>query len=425
MQRLLPRITIYHTVVIPAAALGLFAAMLFLRYTTEIQTQELKFTLNALAARENAVDAADLLVRLNAELSQNKFVSSRQRLPLKELQNLAAFGEHVGPDEAAMADNASAQWTRRLITVIQRLAGIDPPSHIYSANGVDLLTLGYNLERRRFFAEALVTFRKVLGNPESAEVENFARLHAGYCLFFLGEYSLVRDEWQMAQKNGTAQNQKLASRLLAWLDAFEGRRSVAARQVNSRRRAEALFEILAYKESLEALLAVAERGRDPQYYYLKGRVYEGPGKFEAAAEEYARTLALAPKSEVAQLANRRLLLMGTLYRNDKRLAEAATKRAEIFGDTSFLAALARVRDGKLAPEESLTSAAIYRQILATQKAPPVAPVVRIVRIRTHDGAVITGRLSGSDATHVVLINDNGRLRIPKADILSQENVSGN
>lgn len=409
---------------LPLALLSLVAALSFLRYTTEVQTHELQFRLNALSLRESAVDASDLLVRLKAEQSQNGRYLKPQSLPLQELQNLAAFGEHAEPAAQAGGVTVPEQLVRRVIAALQRLAGIDPPAHIYAANGVDLLTLGYNLERRRYFAEALVTFKKVIGSDTRADVDDFARLHAGYCLFFLGEYTLARAEWQTTLKSSMPQNQHLAARLIAWLDTFEKQRTQAVRLANARRRAESLYGILAYKESLEALLLVAENRRDPDYHYLRGRVYEGPGKFAAAAEEYARTLALAPKSGAAQLANRRLLLMGSVYRNDRRLAEAATKRAEIFGDTSFLAAIGQLGQSANAADTSLAGEAVYRQILATQSAPPVAALVRTVRVRTHDGAVITGRLTASNATHVVIVNESGRLRIPRSDISSQENVSG-
>jgi tetratricopeptide (TPR) repeat protein len=424
MQITIYRPSLYHAVVLPIAFLALVAALGFLRYTTDVQTHELQFRLNALSLRESAVDASDLLVRLTAEQSQNSNALRPQQLPVQELQNLAAFGEHTQPAEYAEGETAAAQLVRRVIAALQRLAGIDPPGHIYAANGVDLLTIGYNLERRRYFAEALVTFRKVIGQDARADVDDFARLHAGYCLFFLGEYALARSEWQTTQTTGMPQNQRLASRLIAWLEAFEKQRTQAARLANARRRAESLYGILAYKESLEALLAVAEHGRDPGYHYLRGRVYEGPGKFEAAAEEYARTLALAPTSGAAQLANRRLLLMGSFYRNDKRLTEAATKRAQLLGDTGFLAVLGQLGKSTNAADTSIAGDAVYRQILATENSPPVAALVRTVRVRTHDGAVITGRLTASNATHVVIVNESGRLRIPRSDISSQENVSG-
>ena len=418
------RFSFYHAAVLPLAGLVLLASLGFVRYTTEVQTLELQFRLNALAVRERTVDAADLLLRLEAEQRQNVLSKSRRALPHEELENLAAFKEQVQPEFTADQASLPERLVRRSITWLQRVAGIDPPSYVYSANGVDLLTLAYNLERRRYFAEALVTFKKVIGREQGALVEDFARMHAGYCLFFLGEYRLARSEWATTKQSELPHNRQLAGRLLQWLDRFEAGLSKAAALKSARRRAESLYSILAYKESLEALLEITEHEREPAYYYLRGRVQEAPGNYQAAADDYANTLARDKTGDVAALANRRLLLMGTFYRNDTRLADAASKRAAALGDTDFLTTLSRFRQPAMGPEDRLTRETVYDQLLATSHPAPVAAFVRFVRVKTHDGGIITGKLVAADSKHVVLVNDSGRFRIPRADIAAQENVSG-
>ena len=46
------RFSFYHAAVLPLAGLVLLASLGFVRYTTEVQTLELQFRLNALAVRE-------------------------------------------------------------------------------------------------------------------------------------------------------------------------------------------------------------------------------------------------------------------------------------------------------------------------------------------------------------------------------------
>ncbi len=423
------QVTIYHLVVLPLALLSTLASLGFLRYTTELQSREMQYRLGVLSVRSETIDAADLLVRLKAEQAQNALKPARAQLPKEELATLAAFTEfHYSPasqNGMLFAEKLVSQMMKGL----QRLAGIDPPEHVYAENGVDLLALAYNLERRRYFGEALVTFKKVYLAEHLPAVHDFAGLHSGYCLFFLGEYKLAREAWLAVAETGGLHNQHLARKLLLWLQKFEHSRARASRVADRRRRAESLYRILAYKESLEALLAMADRERDAAYYYLRGRVNEGPGNYGAAVEDFSQIVKMAPRGDLAVSANRRMLLMGTAYRPDEQLARQSAARARAAGDTAFLGVIAPLN--AIAPAASITTgsemqseAAIKSLIGPAKPKPAAAAPLRYVRIRTHDGAIITGRLLELNRTHAVLLNENGRFRIPRADIASQENVSG-
>jgi hypothetical protein len=193
------RFSFYHAAVLPLAGLVLLASLGFVRYTTEVQTLELQFRLNALAVRERTVDAADLLLRLEAEQRQNVLSKSRRALPHEELENLAAFKEQVQPEFTADQASLPERLVRRSITWLQRVAGIDPPSYVYSANGVDLLTLAYNLERRRYFAEALVTFKKVIGRSRAHSSKILRACTPGIAFFFWA--NIVSREANGPQRN--------------------------------------------------------------------------------------------------------------------------------------------------------------------------------------------------------------------------------
>ena len=424
------QLSFYHLIILPLALLSTVLSLGFLRYTTELQSREMAFRLKVLSVRANTIDASDLLLRLQAEQLQNATKPSKARLPKQELATLAAFTEQndVGVSEDAMP--FVEKLMHRVMVGLHRVTGIRPPEHVYAENGVDLLALGYNLERRRYFGEALVTFKKVYATEHLAQVQDFAGLHSGYCLFFLGEYALAREAWVSVAQTGVGHNRLLAQKLVAWLQAFERNRANAGRVFDRRRRAQALYRILAYKESLETLLAIADRERDAAYFYLRGRVNEGPGNYPAAAEDYSRTFNLGPRSDLAVSANRRLLLMGTVYRQNEPLAQESKARAMAAGDTVFLRlippelAVPQAQSTGITSAEAKSEAAFQALVAPANEPRRVAAPPRFVRIRTHDGAVITGRLVQMGRSFVILLNENGRFRIPRADIASQENVSG-
>lgn len=421
--------TLYHVVVIPAAVLFTVLALGFLRYTSRVEAQELRFRLNTLSVRGAYADASDLLIRLKSEQAQNARADFKTQED--EFALLAAFSER--PAFSPAFDSAPlARLYHALIAALQRLAGIRPAQHLYLESGPDVLTLAYNLERRRLFSEALVTFQKGLTTANTPQTRDFILLHSGYCLFFLSDYDAAEKAWRSVRENPAHEtNRQLAEKLLVWLAEFRKGRQTAAKKTNGKARAVEYYRILAYKESLETLLKVGERERDAGYYLLRGRVKEAPGDFAGAVEDFTKVFTARGAAGVALAANRRLYTMATAYRPDTRLAEAAKQKGIAGGDADFYASVAAFSASPSVPiTGSYADEKAYRLLLSTtsdkilQKDAKTKRVIRTWRIKTTNGSVITGREISAGAV-IVLENENGRFRIPVADIESKEIVSGN
>lgn len=425
--------TLYHVVVIPGAALSAFLALGFLRYTSLIETQELRFRLNSLAVRTEWADASDLLIRLQAEQKLNAVPD--QKAGEDEIKLLAAFTERKLIDESGLTgESPMARLYRSLIIALQRLAGIRPAQHVYLETGPDVLTLAYNLERRRLFSAALLTFQQGLNRETMPATREFILLHSGYCMFFLADYDAAEKFWRQVETSSRAPvNAVLATRLLSWLREFRLSKAAAAGQRDGKTRALQYYRILAYKESLESLLRVREPERDAAYYLLRGRVKEAPGNFAEAADDYTAVLSARPPAPAGVVANRRLYAMGAHYRPNEKLAQAATTKAAGLGDAAFFQSVAAYAPAleTPVPGKDYASEKAYRQLMAAtgekilQKTDAVRPKVRTIRIKTRNGSVITGREIRSSAALTVVENENGRFRIPAADIETKEIVSGN
>lgn len=428
--------TVYHVLVIPGAALSAILALGFLRYTSAIETHELRFRLNTLSVRSDWADPADLLVRLKAEQKLNQAPDAKGAED--EFQMLAAFGERGAIEKPVVeVESPLSRFYRSLITGLQRVAGIRPAQHVYLESGPDVLTLAYNLERRRLFSEALLTFQKGLNDAPAAVTRDFILLHSGYCQFFLANYDAAEKLWrQVEEAAANSANANLAARLGAWLAQFRKGRAAASGQHNSKMRAKEYYRILAYKESLDALLSVRNAERDNAYYLLRGRVKEAPGDFAGAVEDYTQVLSQSKNRDEQVAANRRLYAMAAFYRPSTRLTEVAERKAGELGDTAFVREVAQYRTalpmsiaggevGDYAGEQA------YRRLMAStgekilKKTAVSRPKQRTLRIKTHNGSVITGREVSSGAGVTVLENENGRFRIPTADIEKKEIVSGN
>ncbi len=430
--------TVYHTVALPFAVLCLVLGLGFLRFTAGIETEELRHRLNSLTLRSESRDASDLLIRLEEELRGNAAKLTKQEIPEDELRLLSAFPERATGDTGWLSREAlPLKFFRNVISLMQRAAGIRPVQHIYLDDELDLITLAYNLERRRYYSEALVTFQKALKPGVSPATRDFILLHSGYTFFFLAEYDSARNAWKDVMASpANATNRDIAEKLVAWLERFLAKRGKTDLIANKKNRALEFYRIMAYKDSLEALLQVTEAERDQKYYYLRGRVREAPGEYAAAVEDYRKTIVKDSGSEVAALANRRLYLMGAFYRRNERLAEAAKTAGTGFGDAKFFGAAVPYAGNPTelrsdAPQKDYVPEEAYQDLIRTtgqkltEKPEQAKKKLLTVRIKTHNGSVITGRQVGANAELVIIENENGRFRIPSDDIETKEIVSGN
>ncbi len=431
----LPRLTVYHVVVIPLAIASVLLALMFLRFTTTVETDELRHRLNALAVRSEALDTSDLLPRLKAELALVRARPLRRELPRDELGLLAAFAERRGKAPLQPAAFFGATLLRNVIHALQRMSGIEPVQHLYAESGIDLLTLAYNLERRRLYSEALLVLQRAGQAGVAREAHDFILLHSGYCLFFLGQRYETLKSWQSAAQSPVARNQALALSLLQWLKSSGPAAYPASfKALSPRARAHELYRVMAFKESLEVLLTVADGERDQAYYFLRGRVNESPGNFPEAAADYRRTIAMNPRNELATVASRRLYLMGVHYRPDVQQSELAPRLSIALGDSDFLLLAQSLLHSDREPMGRHTDEAggnelesLIRQVAGKIRAPVSGPAQKLsmVRIRTRNGSVITGVELRRKANETTLRNENGTFRIPAADIESRENLSGN
>jgi len=379
------RFTIYHTVFLPIALLTIVFGAGFLAYASQIETQELTHRLNNLQLVAASSDATDLLIRLKEEVKLNVRPLSQQTLSAAELEVLAAFPERSA-EVYGDTEGFLFHVYQSTLRALQRLAGIAPAPNIYLEARIDLLTLGYNLERRRHFSQALLTFQKA--QPESIEIADFVFLHSGYCFFFLGDYAASERAWRSVT---SPKNKLLSEELLKWLASFSRGLSQTAKIASGLLRARRLYEILAYKESLEELARV-KTPATAEYFFLRARASEGPGLYDAAKEYYSRTVSLSPQSQYAKAARGRLALVERDYQLD------AKNYDDLMENT--------------------------REKILTQ--PVAAPQrTRTIRVKTLDGSVITGKLISTAGGVHTIENTNGRFRIPNDDIESKEIVSGN
>lgn len=190
-------------------------------------------------------------------------------------------------------------------------------------------------ERRRKYLIAAEKYEELEGKVHSlSEEAAFAYLHNGFCLAMLGDSSraLIKLDKAMTLFPGThyAENAKL---LIGFIkESDEKRNKIQAKSKSQDALAINLYTNGNYKDTLKVLESIPTLTKDLSY--IQARSWEELGKSNLAVKSYIDLTNQTENLDIAIKSNRRLLLIGSFYHDNKELVNLSTEKARILGDSS-------------------------------------------------------------------------------------------
>ncbi|MBP7283547.1 MAG: hypothetical protein KBA66_18320 [Leptospiraceae bacterium] len=226
-----------------------------------------------------------------------------------------------------------------IVNLVRIISTKSPLTLEEDQNDMMKIQFGFYMERTRKFATAVKKYEeleKSLSNQESDEY-GFIMLHSGFCIAMTGDtqgaIKKLRKTEDLFVGTHFADNARILINVL-----LEGDRKI--QDINSGTKTETekaalLYETGQYKETLSQLEKIENRSNDQNY--MRARSLEELGQTNKAIAEY---LSLIEKKqvdkEVAVKANRRLLLIGSIYEKNKDLTDYSKSNAQKLGDTDIV-----------------------------------------------------------------------------------------
>ena len=226
-----------------------------------------------------------------------------------------------------------------IVNVVRVISTKSPLTLEEDQNDMLKIQFGFYMERTRKFATAVKKYQeleKSLTNKESDEY-GFVMLHSGFCIAMMGDtkgaIAKLRETEDLFVGSHFADNARILINVL-----LEGERKL--NDINSgtkteTERAALLYETGQYKETLSQLEKIENRSNDQNY--MRARSLEELGQTSKAIAEY---LSLVEKKEIdkeiAKKANRRLLLIGSIYEKNEDLTDYSKSNAQKLGDTDIV-----------------------------------------------------------------------------------------
>ncbi|TGK83720.1 hypothetical protein EHQ31_03115 [Leptospira montravelensis] len=207
------------------------------------------------------------------------------------------------------------------------------------------LQFAFYMERTRKYPIASKKYQELEDSITSSLSDEmaFTLLHHGYCLVMMGErekaFLKLSKAIDLFPGTHYAEN---ASLLISFLEEGEKKKEdLKNKKKTPDELAYSLFQSGDYEETLKTLESLPVLTKDQSY--IKARSMEELGKTSNAVKEYIQLVKQKENKEVAIRANRRLLLIGNFYQENKSLVAFSKEEATKLGDTK---AYENIEEGK-------------------------------------------------------------------------------
>ncbi|MEM7181223.1 MAG: hypothetical protein AAF518_09945 [Spirochaetota bacterium] len=199
------------------------------------------------------------------------------------------------------------------------------------------LQFAFYLERTRKFSSASKKYLELEKKfKKDSSDYAFVLLHQGFCLAMRGEtekalVKLYKTE-ELFPGTHFGENARILITLL--LEGKRQRSRINKEFQDDKRRAVALYQAGQYKQALAILNSMPERTQKENL--MRARSLEEMGNTSKAVQAYIDLVQKSEDPEMAKQANRRLLMIGSIYEKNKELTDYSKKNAQEMGDLDIV-----------------------------------------------------------------------------------------
>jgi len=310
----------------------------------DIRLEEIKYLLGTIAAKEDASNTFGIVAKY--ELIKRRMLYGEENVTNYELE---AKVQALTSDK--QLDEHQNTWTikayrvpiRIVLNCIRVLQGkkiINPKEDdkIFA-----VLQIAYFYERNRKFNEALKSYEEILNNTAlSPDLRAAVMVHKAFCFSMLSDYSRSKKVYEetIAMFPNTEAG-ILSWKLLDFIQSIEKEREKLGKTaLGEMEKAKQFYLLMDYRNAIKNLsVFIGNNSKSDalaEARFFKGRSHEELGEIEEAILEYRRIIQTDKSKTWARQANRRMLMLGAFYEQQKQIAEEAKRQLESYKDQTFL-----------------------------------------------------------------------------------------
>jgi len=205
-----------------------------------------------------------------------------------------------------------------------------------------VLEIGYFYERVRKYTEALKYYDEILGAGQlTPDIRAAILVHKSFCMSMIGRYEQSKKLYeQVINEFPNTEAGILSWKLLDFLNSMETERAVLSeKKISGMEKAKQFYMLMDFRNAIKNYSVFLSDKHDKQSVaearFYKGRSHEELGETEDALMEYRAVIRMDTTKVWAKQANRRMLMLGEFYEQQKTVAEEARHKLELYQDQVF------------------------------------------------------------------------------------------
>lgn len=309
----------------------------------DIRFDEIRYLLGKIDSRDEASNTFGIVAKY--ELIKRRMTEGEDNISNFELE---ARIQALTSDEQSATKKRTLSYRvyltpiRYVVNGVRLMLGkkiINPKEDdkIYS-----VLEIGYFWERNRKYHDALKIYEDVLktGGVDPS-IKAAVMLHKAFCVSMLGNYQeskLIYE--QVINLFPNTEGGILAWKLLDFIQSMEHSRETLEKQdLTELEKARQFYLVMDFRNAIKNYsLFLGKSGSSAgaaEARYYKGRCHEELGESDEAVTEYRSIIRIDKTKDWARKANRRLLMIGAFYEQQKNITDEAKRQLEAYQDQKF------------------------------------------------------------------------------------------
>lgn len=212
------------------------------------------------------------------------------------------------------------------------------------------LEIAYFLERHNNYISAIALYNDIISKTYlEPQLYTSILLHKAFCTSMLGDFEKAANIYDdISKKYPETEAGILSGRMKAFLESLiDNNLAIIASKKSDLLIGREYYLNINYDEALRYFnneISNDDPKTKSEAHYYKGRVYEEQGKFKKAVYEYHKIMHLNRDSKWTREANRRLVMVNSIYNQNHPLAKSAEENLKILNDSDFLKSVKDIKE---------------------------------------------------------------------------------
>jgi TonB family protein len=310
----------------------------------DVRFDEIRYLLGSLAQQEEASNTFGIVAKY--ELIKRRMTQGEDNISNYELEARIQSLTSSDPKKEQKSGWSTRVYRapiRFIVNTTRLLLGKNIISPKEDDQIINVLEIGYFWERNRKYEEAMKVYDGVITTPGvSPSIKSAVLVHKAFCVSMMGNYKESKAIYeQVITVYPNTEAGVLSWKLLDFIQTMEGNReSLEKQQLSEMEKARQFYLVMDFRNAIKNYSIFLGHSPDPamacEARFYKGRAHEELGETEEAIAEYRWVIANDKKETWAKQANRRMLMIGQFYEQQKSITDEAKRQLSKYQDQVFL-----------------------------------------------------------------------------------------